>query len=150
MSKNKETFTRLWTAAEHELIKNWYGKIRTVSLIEILGRGSIKGINQKFAYYGWTPNQPLYGIIEVEYLGKMHAAKGFTYTKEGNTTKNKTIVRCRVNKKRELKAKPKEAMKKEKKEHNLFKQSATIKPFVKPEGKTLTLVSHFPKTYKYL
>jgi hypothetical protein len=146
--KNKQPFTRLWTPEEHALIRQYYGAIRTTELIEILGRGSIKGINQKFAYYGWTPNAPVYGVIEIEYQGKIHKARGFTYKKEGNTVKNKVVVRCRVNKPRVLKAKPKEAIKKEKKEISHFKQVKEIKPFQIPEGKTLTKVDN--KTWKYI
>ena len=147
--KNKQPFTRLWTPEEHALIKQYYGAIRTTELIEILGRGSIKGINQKFAYYGWTPNEPIYGTVEITYNGEKHLAKGFTYKKEGNTVKNKVITRCRVNKPRKVKLIQVKPVK-ERKEVSHFKQVKVIQPFQQPEGKVLTLVSLYPKTYKYL
>jgi hypothetical protein len=152
MTKQIKVFNRLWNDEEKALIQTYYGAIRTVSLIDILGRGSIKGINQKFKYYGWTPNQPMYGTVEIMYQGKKHLAKGFTYKKEGNSVKNQVAKTSATYKPRnltKLKAlKPKEAVKREKKDHNPFKQSAVIKPFQVPEGKTLTKVDN--KTWKYL
>lgn len=137
---DKKKYGRLWTEEEKELIRSFYGVIKTTELIRILGRGTINSVNQVFHYNEWEPNQHRYGKVKVEYKGTTHEAQAYVWFKEKNSVKKKMVI--------SVKPKPiKEAIKKPKAEGNPFKQTAKIQPFKVPEGKTLIQIDR--KTWKY-